>query len=313
MKLRDLQLIAFGCFTNVRLDFAEEGRSFHVIYGHNEAGKSTALRALTGLLYGIPVKTSDAFLHEMKSLRVAAELERADGKRLTFVRRKGNRDTLLDTDGKPVPEALLLEFLGGAGEEIFTTVFRLDHASLARGGDDLLAGKGDLAESLFQAGTGITGLRQTLIALEAEVEQLFKPRASTALVNRALEAYDQARRRGRDLAVQPKQWVEQSEALQAKKEDLGSLKVRISDSSSRKERFARFRLALPHVTSRKELVQELDALGPVTLLPKDAPREREDAERRQRDAATRRDQAVERLAARRHILGQLQLPQDLLV
>jgi uncharacterized protein YhaN len=312
MKLCYLHLIAFGCFTNARLDFAEEGPNFHVIYGENEAGKSTALRALTGMLYGIPAKTPDAFLHQTKDLRIAAELERVDGKHMTFVRRKGNRDTLLDPDGKPLPEAVLLEFLGGANEEIYTTMFRLDHGSLVRGGEDLLAGKGDLAESLFEAGTGITGLRQALAGLEAEVEQLFKPRSSTALVNRAIDAYEEARKRSRDLAVLPKQWSEQSETLKRKEQELKQLKLHISELRAKKERISRFRLALPHVTRRKDLLTELNALGEPPLLPASATRDREEAERRKREASSRKDQATSKLDKYSQALGQLQLPDGLL-
>jgi hypothetical protein len=45
----------------------------------------------------------------MKDLRVAAEIERTDGKRLKFTRRKGNRDTILDPDDRPIPEGIALE------------------------------------------------------------------------------------------------------------------------------------------------------------------------------------------------------------
>src|SRR5580765_2521411 len=143
MKLTHLHLIAFGCFTDVQLDFAADGKNFHVIYGLNEAGKSTTLRALTGLFYGIPVRTQDAFLHEAKDLRIAAELQTSDGSKSSFVRRKGQRDTLLNLEGKPIAESLLLERLGGVSEQIFGTVFRLDHPMLVQGGEDLLSGKGE--------------------------------------------------------------------------------------------------------------------------------------------------------------------------
>ncbi len=312
MKFLSLHFLAFGCFTDVRLDFSEPDRAFHVIYGRNEAGKSTALRGLTGLVYGIPARTADAFLHNMTDLRVAAELQRSDGRRGKFVRRKGNRDTLLDPEGKPLPDALLQEFVGGVTEEMFATMFRLDHDSLRSGGSDLLAGKGDLAESLFQAGTGITGLRQALAALDGEAEELFKPRSSTALINHALDEYENARKRSRDLAVPPKQWTEQSAALREKEGELLSLKNSLSGLSARKERLNRFRLALPHITRRKELIQELEGLGAVPLLPESATREREEAHRSQRDAGRRKEEAKVKLATLDNDLKQLKLPQELL-
>jgi uncharacterized protein YhaN len=312
VKLLNLHCIAFGCFTDAKLDFSGPDHSFHVIYGSNEAGKSTALRALTGLLYGIPARTADAFLHDMRELRLAGELQRSDGECFPFVRRKGNRDTLLDTEGKPIPDKRLLEFLGGTSEEVFVTMFSIDHDSLTRGGNDLLAGKGDVAESLFQAGTGITSLRQVLATLGAEAEQLFKPRSSTALVNRAIEDYAAANKRSRDLAVPPRQWTQQSAALEAKKQELNDIKLRLSELNARREQLNRFRLALPHVTRRKELLQQLETLGSVTLLPESAPRDREEAQRSQRDARRRKEEAQDKLDKLSAEVEQLQLPQELL-
>ncbi len=312
MKLLTLDCIAFGCFTDEKLDFSDPGRNFHVIYGPNEAGKSTALRALTGLLYGIPVKTSDSFVHDMKDLRISGELERSDGLRFTFVRRKGNRDTLLDVEGRPLPDARLLEFLDGVSEEVFVTMFRLDHASLVQGGNDLLAGKGDVAQSLFEAGTGITGLRQVLAGLDAETDQLFRPRSTTAPINRSLDAYEAARKRSRELSVPPRKWTEKSAALKMEEEKLQGLKTRLSDLRARKERLNRFLLALPHVTRRDELLLELGTLGTVTLLPESAPRDRDDAQRRSRDAQGRNEKAQEKLVALRAELEKLESPQELL-
>lgn len=312
MKLLNLDCIAFGLFTNCKLDFSEPGCTFHIIYGSNEAGKSTALRALTGLLYGIPARTGDAFLHDMKDLRVAGTLERSDGVLFTFVRRKGNRDTLLDTNGRPVPEKRLLELLGGVDEEIFSTMFRLDHAALVQGGDDLLAGKGDVAQSLFEAGTGITGLRDVLASLDTETDQLFRPRSSTAAINRWVDTYEDARKRSRDLSVPPKEWTEKCLALTSDQKELQNLTARLFAMRGRQERLSRFSLALPHVTRRDELFSELKMLGPVIELPASAKQEREAAQRSQRDAIRRKAAAESKLEMFREELKKLQVPQKVL-
>ncbi len=73
MKIARLYLKAYGAFSGRRLDFGD-GANFHVIYGPNEAGKSTTLRALTGLLFGIDDRTADNFLHPHPQLRVGATL-----------------------------------------------------------------------------------------------------------------------------------------------------------------------------------------------------------------------------------------------
>ncbi len=312
MRILSLHCIAFGCFTNLKLDLADPGRTFHVIYGPNEAGKSTVLRALTGLLYGIPARTTDAFLHDMKDLRIAAELEHSDGRRFTFIRRKGNRDTLLDVEGKPILEKKIEEFLGGVGEDLFHNLFRLDHPSLVRGGEDLLAGKGDVAQSLFEAGTGITGLRQVLTTLDTEADSLFTQRSKAALVNHYIAEYETHHKRVRELSVPAREWAEKRIALEDDEKKLTNLKARLSAQIARKERLNRLNLAIPHVSRRSEILKELSALGPVKELSESASRDREAAQQRERDARRRKTGAENKLKTLHADLDKLQTPQEFL-
>lgn len=312
MRFLSLHLLKYGCFTDVRLEFSEPGPCVEIVLGPNEAGKSTALRGLTGLLYRIPLKTTDAFLHDMKDLRIGAVLKRADGTQRAFVRRKGNRDTLLDQGGKPLSESLLTDCLGGVTAEIFGTMFRLDHAALVRGGNELLEWKGELAESLFQAGTGITRLRDVLAAIEEEANLLYKPRAPNSLVNVTITTYEQARDRSRQLSVSPKEWVENQAALAAKEQDLGRLKQQLSELRERKERLNRFRLALPHVAMRRELLAELEGLQAVSL-PKSASRDREDAQHKHLAARLQKERAEALLAELRPELEDLQVQRELVL
>lgn len=59
MKILKVNLIAFGPFTETVLDLSEGEEGLHIIYGPNEAGKSSALRALRQMLYGIPDRSAD--------------------------------------------------------------------------------------------------------------------------------------------------------------------------------------------------------------------------------------------------------------
>ena len=102
MKILELQLLAFGPFTDVRLDFAGVGPGMHIIFGPNEAGKSSALRALTALLFGIDHNTADNFVHEYQQLRIGGKLRSAAGCELSFLRRKGRSNTLLTPQGVPL-------------------------------------------------------------------------------------------------------------------------------------------------------------------------------------------------------------------
>ena len=49
MRINRLDLLRYGRFTNVSLPFPKENSDLHVIFGPNEAGKSTSLAAVEDL------------------------------------------------------------------------------------------------------------------------------------------------------------------------------------------------------------------------------------------------------------------------
>ena len=84
MRIKSLDLRAFGPFSNSVLDFSSKLPGLHIIYGPNEAGKSSCLRALYALFFGIPIRTGDNFLHAYDQLMIGGCLQKEDGESLTF-------------------------------------------------------------------------------------------------------------------------------------------------------------------------------------------------------------------------------------
>ena len=134
MRLDALYLRAFGPFTDRALDLHEGDHGVHVLYGPNEAGKSSALRAVRALLFGVPDRSADNFLHDNRALRVGGLVRPAQGQPFICYRRKGRKDTLLDDDGKPMDEGVLTGLLHGVDEARFSALFGIDHESLVSGG-----------------------------------------------------------------------------------------------------------------------------------------------------------------------------------
>ena len=67
MRLRRLDLTRYGHFTDFSLDFGsrEEGKpDLHIIFGPNEAGKTTAFEGYLDLLFGISARSKYNFLHD---------------------------------------------------------------------------------------------------------------------------------------------------------------------------------------------------------------------------------------------------------
>jgi uncharacterized protein YhaN len=179
MRLARLDLTRYGKFTDYRIDFGprQPGRSdLHIVYGPNEAGKSTALSAFLDLLFGIETQSRYGFLHPYSTMRIGAALE-LDGGVREFVRIKRPQNSLLDDKGQAVAEGILLRDLGGIDRDPYRTMFSLDDETLEAGGKSILASKGDLGQLLFSASAGLADLSQTLVDLQGEADGFYKYRA----------------------------------------------------------------------------------------------------------------------------------------
>ncbi|MEM9656767.1 MAG: AAA family ATPase, partial [Planctomycetota bacterium] len=214
MRILRLDLLAFGPFTERSLEFGAAAR-LYLVHGANEAGKSSSLRALRHLLYGIPQQTPDNFLHPYQNLRIGGVLETADGARLEFIRRKGRAKTLRAPDDSTVlDESTLEDALAGVDEAAFAQRFGIDYDELRRGGEAIAAGGGDLGEVLFAAGAGVADLRQIQEGFDKEADELFKPRGSTQRIAQSLADLEKCRKEIRESQLLPAQWVKHDEALQ---------------------------------------------------------------------------------------------------
>jgi uncharacterized protein YhaN len=311
VKLLSLELRAFGPFRDVALDFSGEA-GVHVIYGPNEAGKSTALRAITGLFYGIPHLSPDAHTHRPEDLRIGGTLASAAGARLSIVRRKGRVRTLLDRSGEPLPEHALSPFLGGIGEEVFRAAFGLDHETLRMGAQALLEGRGHLGESLFGAGLGGTGIAAVLESLRREADELYSPLARTKKLNLAIRAVIDAKKRAQDAAMPASAWLAQEQAIK----DALAERARIDDEAARlraEERRLRRARQLSGLFAQLRSARSARALlAGVVLLPDDAASERATAEAELSDAAAQSRRAEEALARLVEQRDALSIPHALL-
>lgn len=145
MRLDRLDLTRYGRFTDRSLSFAAPAPGapdLHIVYGPNEAGKSTLLSAWLDLLFGIPLRTRYDFRHPGPTMQIGAVLSRA-GATLEVKRLKRNSASLVDRHDAVLPEAALQAFLGGLSRDGYSAMFSLDDDTLEKGGDSILASRGD--------------------------------------------------------------------------------------------------------------------------------------------------------------------------
>jgi uncharacterized protein YhaN len=268
MKICEIRLIAFGPFTDVRIDLSEGKEGLHIIYGPNEAGKSSALRALRHMLYGIPERSLDNFLHPYTKMRVGAAIQRKDGDVLEFVRRKGRSNTLRAVDDKTVlDESILHQFLSGVNADLFSTMFGIAHADLVRGGREIIQGGGSMGQIIFAAGSGVANLRAVQEELQSEIDLLFKPSGQKPKINEALSKLNKSRKELRDAQLPGQEWVNHDQALQEAQDRKQAVDQELAHKQRDRHRIERIKEALPIIARRRELIEDYKNYATAVLLP----------------------------------------------
>ncbi len=270
MKIQQLDLIAFGPFTGLSLDLSAGNAGLHIIFGPNESGKSSSLRALRQLLYGIPQQSTDNFLHSHANMRIGGRLLHADGSVLSLVRRKGRSNTLRDAvDLNPVADAEFERFLDGLKQSTFESMFGIDHGELVAGGQALCKGKGELGQILFASGAGVADVRTIAEKLAQEAEALFLPAGSKPAINSALSQLKDAQRALKDVEVPGSEWEKHHDALHEFEKKRIVLEEELKNKGQTIARLQRWKEALPLAAGRKELLRTLEDLTGAVCLPED--------------------------------------------
>lgn len=253
VRLTRLHLIRYGALTDDELIFRRDA-AIHVVHGGNEAGKSTALNALSDLLFGFGHAKTHDFRHDANTLRIAATLESRDGASVSFRRRRGNKNTLLsDTDDEdPLRDDTLAPYLGSVTRPIFERAFGLDSTRLRAGSGEMLASDGEMGTMLFAASSGILGLAATRRALEAEADEIFAPRKSTQrLFYQLLERHKEARDDERNLELRAAIWKRLND-------DIDRLREGYDDRTRERAEVRARQQEIEKLTRLKPLIAEMD-------------------------------------------------------
>lgn len=266
MRIRRLDLTRYGKFTDHVIDFGERTKGnpdLHIVYGPNEAGKSTALAAVLDLLFGIEMRSPYGFLHPYPSMRIGAALDLSTGERDVF-RIKRPQNSLLDADDQPISEAVLRGDLAGIDRESYRTMFSLDDDTLEAGGESILASEGDLGELLFSASAGLADLSHRLGDLRTEADGFYKKRARSGELGELksqLDALKDERTKIDTLASRYAQLVGARDGAESRYEEAIAARGRIQ---ARIDEIQRLLAALPRLTTLRAVREKL---APLASLP----------------------------------------------
>ncbi|MCM3690291.1 ATP-binding protein [Neobacillus niacini] len=189
LKIQEIHIYGFGQLNNLVI---KDLTDFQVFYGENEAGKSTIMAFIHGILFGFPTKQTSELRYVPKhgtnyggKLRILfdemgmATIERIRGKASGDV-------TVTLSDGTTGDETLLKQLLGNMDKGLFQAIFSFNIHGL----QNIHQMKGDeLGKFLFSTGTlGTERLAKSEAELQKELEARFKPSGKKPVVNEKLKA-----------------------------------------------------------------------------------------------------------------------------
>ncbi|MBC8871819.1 MAG: AAA family ATPase [Planctomycetes bacterium] len=260
MKLRRLEIENYGLFSGAEFDFND---GFQLIFGLNEAGKSTLLQAIREVLFGFPTRSRYAFASHAGEMAATASLDMNDGTQLRYRRRKGRKNEVVgktQPTGHDLDAGALSRLLGGANLELYEQVFGFSLAELASGEKSLQ--QANLNEALYGGSLGgLANFQKVQSDLKDEADGLFTTRGTTKTINRLHKTIKNTATEQRKATIKPTEYKKQVAACDEITDRVEQLRVSLDNLQTRETHLERIANALtPWLqlqTARRELA-ELD-------------------------------------------------------
>ncbi|HBX23617.1 MAG TPA: hypothetical protein DEF34_08320 [Desulfotomaculum sp.] len=229
MRLAGLYVDGWGILHDFTLGKNDLGRGLNIVFGPNEAGKSTLLSFIRAILFGF--KAGGAGYEPLQGGRRGGHLLLEDGQELYRVERygrgKGKVTVELPGGDKTGEDYLRTRLLRGIGPVLFNNVFALGMDELRRL-DELQ--RDEISAYIYGAGTGASPRRlaAAVAELDKTADNLFRPRGRTPEINELLHELDSLDRKIKGLEQQPKWYFELREKLAALEQQRDTLKQELT-------------------------------------------------------------------------------------
>lgn len=207
MKIDRIKVEGFGHFRQFELSLKA---GLNVLYGPNEAGKSTLLSFIRAVLFGFEGR-KDADRYDDESIGLfGGELQLTTEQGPLLVRRTGRKRVdgelvVRDGQGATLSDARLKQALFHVDKTLFREMFAFSLTELASIG--ALVEQKDVSAALFAAGTqGAQRLPSALKQLRDSTDGLYRPSGKTQVLNRTLAQLMDVRAQLEAVGDRPEAW-----------------------------------------------------------------------------------------------------------
>lgn len=272
MRFATFGCVPYGPFEDLRLTFPPAEGDLQVLCGANEAGKSSLLRAMLDFLFGIPPRTPDSFRFGYPSLALEATFDLADGSQVGARRqRKGQQSELVPLKTAPVllTSIQLADLLGGfRSDRSFRAVCALTYDQLKEANRMLRDSGGEAGISLASASLG-TQVLDVLKSLQAEAEDLYKPRGSAQKISELQKQRTAEQRVKQEATLRASEWKRLEQDLTESSATVDKHREAVSKLQQETRRLERAGRIAPLLHKEQTLAGQLQSLVHIPLLPGD--------------------------------------------
>ncbi len=271
MRIESLSIERYGIHADRRFDFAP---GLQVIYGPNEAGKTTLLQLVRDLFFGYKDRHPYKFDDHAGPLKATAGCVTREGRRFQFTRQKGRPDIVsgeIAGTREPLNADKLDRLIGGISPSTYQQIFAFSLEELRKGGD-LLAEAG-LHRALFGVGMGgLPQLQAVQQRVQSEREGLLKTsgNAKNPVINNLLIQIQGAREEYKQSTLRPHEYTRQIESLKRHEEQAAELRSQLEELRQEQNRLLRYQKALPIHREISVLQESLSDLPQSGNYPVDA-------------------------------------------
>ncbi|MBI2480972.1 MAG: AAA family ATPase, partial [Planctomycetia bacterium] len=312
MKLRELDIEHFGVFSGQTLEF---DRGFSLVFGPNEAGKSTLLQLIRELLFGFkPLQNPYVFDDHGGEMAATAMFDVSDGTQLRFRRRKGKKNEVvgqIDPSGRGIDAAALSGLLGGASKELYEQVFGFSLRELTEADESLK--RANLTEALYGGGLGgLAHFQRVQAELQTESDSLFTSRGSKQLIHKLLSGIKEQAKELKAQTVKPRDFEQLVREAKEAAASVESLRRQLDTLRSRKAHLDRLADAMEPWLRRRDADRELAELRIPAAFPIDGGEQFSRLKNRRAEVAEELASIEQELAEESEQLASLQLAPELL-
>ena len=264
VKITQIQAEGFGVWNDLSIE--DLSPDMTVFYGRNEAGKTTLMQFIRGVLYGYNEHRRTRYLPPLYgglgggSLQVLHGHESLQIERLASPESLSENDDLrvASTNGQEFGGEYLTRLLSGIDESIFTNVFALGLTEI----QELNSLNGtEAAKELYKLASGVdrVSLVDVMNTLTAQQNALLEGNAGQLI--QLFERHRELSREVESCSQAGHRWVELMSERRELKSRLKSHKVQLSQFELEARRLSVAQQVLPNYTLWKTRSTELDALS----------------------------------------------------